>query len=212
MTEPDVRRILADVVPDLPEPVDRLAEVRLRAQRSGRGRRALVAGAAVAVVAALAVAIPTWPRSDPAETFTGVKGVTCPAIEETAPGPGSAGRVVPEGAERATLCVYLPDLDDWRMGPSATLTAGVADVVDSLDALPDHDARAGSCLLSLGPRYSVAFDYPDGARRWVLFSVECSTVDGGGARRYGDVTRVLDEFMRHYRDQAGDVAPMPWER
>jgi hypothetical protein len=170
--EEDIRRLLAEAVPALPAPADRLAEVGARVHR--RRRRVIAgSGAAAAAAVALALGVPNLvldaARSGPpsaASTPTAAvpppsptPGDDTPAGRCPKPGPsrGSVpsrdkpGPLVPTGAVKITLCQARPNAKPaggvvWAAAPARTLRTDTAAVVAALNALPD---RAG--LANLPP-------------------------------------------------------------
>lgn len=222
MNENDVRDLLSGSVPDLSSPDDRVTAVRDRATVLRRRRHSIAAGAAVIVAAAAATTLPFFLRGEPAEPFTAGAGPTaaCPPYTETPPklGQKAAGPVVPEGAVRATMCVYRPSAGTWQTD-SAVVDKGIAEVISTLNTLPDHDkfveehpeARNAGCTLALRPQYRMRFEYPDGSDRTVVFAMNCGTVESGEVVRYGEITKVLDVFTSGYRAQGGAVPAPPWK-
>ncbi|MCC8251220.1 hypothetical protein [Saccharothrix luteola] len=225
MNENDVRNLLSDVVPDLSDEMDRVAQVRRRADRLHRRRRTVAVGAAAVVVLAVAGFLPTWLRGEPVEPFIAAAGPSpnCPQYADLVPklGQGAEGPVVPEGAIRATLCTYRLDTGTtgaWH-SQAATIDRDVSGVVTILNALPDYatfvaehpEAVDAGCTMSLRPQYRLLFEYPDGTERTVLFAMNCGTVESGDIVRYGENTKVLDEFAERYRSQDGDIPAPPWK-
>ncbi|MFG3698305.1 hypothetical protein ACGF5C_10360 [Micromonospora sp. NPDC047620] len=149
----DVRRLLADAVPPLAAPPDRLAAVGSRVRRR---RRRLAAGSAAALVLAvgLTVGVPQLvagdrggPRPAPVATGGPVGAAVCPDDISRRPGLesvryGDDVPLVPAGAVEVTACQVPvgggPRAAD-RVGPRV-LTAGVDEIVGLLNAMPPINA------------------------------------------------------------------------
>lgn len=222
MNEHDIRGMVTDAVPNLSNPDDRVTQVRERATNQRQRQRSIVAGAAILVAVAAATTLPMVLRGEPVEPFTAGAGTTsaCPPYSDTPPklGQGAAGALVPDGAVRATMCVYRPSEGSWTTD-TATIDKDVTDVIAALNALPDHntfiaqhpEAGDAGCFGSLRPQYRMRFEYPDGSDRAVVFAMNCGTVESDGVVRYGEIPKALDKFTEHYRDQGGTVPPPPWK-
>lgn len=226
MNEPEhteIGRLLADAVPPLPEPADRIGQVRVRVRRA-RARAATVAAGASVVLAALALAVPQILSHPADDTEPPLDAGSCPALTG---GPGdpalpaaadAGGPLVPDGAIEAMLCEHAV-IDRPAGGPDAVvgswvLSTGVDRLVEALNQLQTEDellaepgfqaAEAESSDLEctdLEPRsqFSLVLRYPDGDTTTVLVDFDCGTslVLQGGVR-YGNV---LDEFGQLYRAQ-----------
>ncbi|SFR21382.1 hypothetical protein SAMN04488564_105586 [Lentzea waywayandensis] len=224
MNDDDIRTLLSGAVPDLPESNDRVAAVRDRAARHRRRRRSVVSGAVVLLAVAAATTVPLLLRGEPVEPFTagGEPTAGCPAYtaRPTKLGQGAAGQLLPDGAVRATMCVYRVGTsgNDWQT-EAVTIDRDVAEVVSTLNALPDHDtfvaehpeARDAGCTMSLRPQYLMRFEYPDGSSSTVDFAMNCGTVENGDVVRFGEITKALDAFTTSYRAQGGAVPDPPWK-
>lgn len=219
----DVRRLLADAVPPLAAPPDRLAAV---GDRVRRRRRRLATGSTVALVltVGLVVGLPRLVTGDPrvpAPAATGgpVGDATCPTDLGRRPGLdavryGDDVPLVPAGAVEITLC-QVPRAGgpaaDERAGPRV-LTTGVDELVRLLNALParpagpDRQPRPGSdgelrCTLkAVYEEAAFLLRYPDRDPVTVWTDENCGVAVAGDRGRGLDFA-VLDAFLDRYRAQ-----------
>jgi hypothetical protein len=215
-----IGRTLADAVPPLPEPADRIGEIRVRVRRA-RIRAAAAGCAVVAVLAGLALAWSLRPVDDPAPVATRLDSASCPAFAERGElpaDPDRAGPLVPAGATEVMLCeVNRAE----RLIGARVLRTGATGVVDVLNALPTRDRLrgytdgaewlgnpGGGCnLANYYEQLSLVLRYPDGTTVTVFYDMNCNqSVVPGGALRYGNA---ICEFRRLYRENVNAIAPLP---
>ncbi|MET7748707.1 hypothetical protein [Micromonospora sp. NPDC005367] len=221
----DVRRMLADAVPPLKSPPDRLAAVGARVRRR---RRRLATGSAAVLVLAVALAAgvpqlvaghPRVPR--PAAVATGgpVGDASCPAdlgqrpeLEAVRYDDGEP--LVPAGAIEVTAC-QVPRGSGSPVGERIdprVLTIGVDQIVQLLNALPPTqtgpDGRprppADDGLLCTAKWVSAetvfVLRYPDREPVTVWTDENCRVAVAGDRGRGLDF-RVFGTFDRFYRAQ-----------
>ncbi|MEU5944435.1 hypothetical protein ABZ793_02610 [Micromonospora sp. NPDC047465] len=223
----DVRRLLADAVPPLAAPPDRLAAVGSRVRRR---RRRLAAGSAAALVLAvgLTVGAPQLVAGDrggpgPAPVATGgpVGAAVCPddigrrpALESVRYGDDVP--LVPAGAVEVTACQVPvgggPRAAD-RVGPRV-LTVGVDEIVGLLNAMPPRqtgpdgrsrvaDPTDSGLRCTLVGRYeetAYVLRYPDRAPVTVWTDDNCAVAVTDSHGRGLD-HRLFGAFLDRYRAQ-----------
>jgi hypothetical protein len=198
--EYEVGRLLAEAVPPLREPEDRIGEVRRRVRRARWRAATTTTVAAIAVLAGLAVAVPRLvagddappPASNPADCPTWSR----PSGEDT-PGP-----LVRNGAVDATLC--RPD------SPPMLLTTGMDRLVAALNELVHTNPEEVACtLLPIDNGPSLVLRYPDGSSTAVFVDYNCGGVMADGRTRYGDPLSTFRELHRAQLAAETDPATIP---
>lgn len=184
----EVGRLLASAVPPLPEPEDRVGQVRARARRT-RQRMAMTALTGVVAVA-VALAVPQLLASDSTTSLPPAAPAECPTW--TKPSfEDSPGQFVPAGAVDATLCP--------TGGDPMLLTRGVGQLVDTLNTLPPLDPDGIACVAVLVPNPdgpTVVLRYPDGAAIPVFVQWPCGVSMAGERTRLGNPVEAFRDLHR----------------
>jgi hypothetical protein len=207
MTDDELARVLADAVPVMPAPADRMDRVAARVRRH-RALTATGAAAAVGLAALAAVAIPqTWasPRPDSvplvASTPAGVDPICGPGPFLT-PAPSPFGGAWPprlNGAVRVTLCEWGRGDPRYVLERRVIVTAGVTEVVSELLSAPDHPTASQCPDIDQDLKRRLVFDLADGSREWI--GLTCDVLWQSSWMRYGGLA-VLDAVAR--------LATEPW--
>lgn len=213
MNEPEdhtgIGQLLAGAVPPLPEPADRIGEVRTRVRRARRRAGAAVTGA-VALLVAVALAVPSLmlddnDRAAPAE-LPPLTSDSCP--NRTYPLPAGAGpeRPVPAGATDAMLCVV--GFDTGGVDRYQVLRIGADHLVSAVNALEPYDSARLQCVeADLVSQLSLVLRYRDGTTVTVIIDGNCgiSFIPDGTVW----ISDVLREFGRLYQEQVAVTTPDP---
>jgi hypothetical protein len=227
----NLRDLLANAVPELPAPEDRVAEVGARVRGRRRSASALAA-VTIAVAVGAAVAVPnlidtTNVLPGVSDTQVTVGGDGCPALG-TFHGPSdkdAPGLLVPAGAADVALCEIpsqLPGPPPEAPPPLRVLTAGVDEVVKVLNGLPgtkrykelirEREIAEGrpdpgpleqmGCT-AVGHPYDISLRlrYTDREPVFVLLDRNCGSARVGDVTRYWFPTSPLTTFFAKYRDQ-----------
>jgi hypothetical protein len=216
MNEPEhtaIGRLLADAVPPLPEPADRIRQVRTRVRRArARARAVGVAAAASMVLIALALAVPRTVLHPADEPVPALDAGSCPTVTGGPENPAlpsaadAAGPLVSEGAIEAMLCEHAVT-DRPALVGSWVLSIGVDRLVEALNrSRTEEQPVAGwgvssdpACANTGGSQFSLVLGYPGGKTATISLAGPCRTSYAApGPVRYGDV---LGEFGQLYRDQ-----------
>lgn len=211
MSEVELRRLLADAVPESRPAPDRAGAARTRARRS---RNRYVAGVSVVAVA-VAIGIPVAlaqhsdQRTEPAPE---PKGLSCPAPVTNGPLPGTVpdggSSTLEPGATRARLC-YLGGVP-WQP-PADELDNRVEELVSLVNEAPVSKLSGEQvCPANLGPTRTLLFGYSDGTTRLVsVAAYGCNAITVGGVTRGGwtDADALVNRFVELLRAQRGDSEP-----
>jgi hypothetical protein len=197
-------QVLADAVPDLRPPPDRMAAIGRRVRRSQQAWSGLAAGVTTVAAAAALVAVPPDGPRTPAPQFAEETAAVCrPRLPFSSPrtwDPDPSSPLVQAGARSATLCTYR--LADQRLQPGYRLEArsdlrgDPADLVAALNALPALPAN-NFCTDAGIPTYLVVLTYPDGRRVPVHLDDNCDAAARGDDMRRvrdADLARLLGYF------------------
>jgi hypothetical protein len=202
--ETKLRQLLTAAVPPLPQPADRLAEIRARVRRN-RQRGAAVLGAVVVLIG-LAVVVPWWvlgaDRAPPAEP-PALTADDCPDEVHVTPTVDGSGSLVPPGAVEAAVCAA--GLEAGELRGFQVLRMNVDQLVTALNGLPTPDQPGPiRCIEGDVTQLSLVLRYPDGAISTVVMDGYCgiSYVPEGPVR----LGTVLDEFGRLYQEQVAATA------
>jgi hypothetical protein len=209
MTGPEpseVGRRLADAVPPLPEPPDRIGQVRARVRRTRLRAGAVTGAAAVLVAATLAVPSLMLGGTDRiAPAPPPLTGDGCPDRTYRPPVVGGSQEPVPAGAIEAMLCMV--ELDTGEVHDYRVLRTGVDQLVSAINALRTIDASGPlQCIESdLISQLSLVVRYPDGTITTVIVDGNC----GISFLPEGPVWsgNVLGEFGRLYQEQVAATTP-----
>jgi hypothetical protein len=227
-----VGKLLTDAVPELPSPLDRVAEVAARVRRTRRRTGGVTVGL-VAVAVALAVAVPQLLTDAGPQRYTDLPRPAGPVLvgADSCPGPGtdfgpsdvdSPGPLVPTGAVEVALCELpvndMPGQPPVAQEPPRVLRTGVAEHVALLNSLPDKeryielirdkygqpDAQLGCTLIGYPTEISLRLRYPDRDPVFVLLDRNCSTARVEQRVRYW-WTDPLADFFDRYRKELGQT-------
>lgn len=201
----ELGRLLVAAVPPLPQPADRVAEVRARVRRTRR-RQAATSAAAVIVIA-LAVVVP-WrmmlggDRTAPAEPPP-LTAESCPDRAEPISTVDRAGAPVPVGAVEAAVCAG--GFEPGERPGFQVLRIGVDELVAALNQLPAVYEPV-QCI-EADRTMSLLLRYPDGAVTTVVMDNYCGISYVADGRIW--LGTVLPEFGRLYQEQVAATAPDP---
>lgn len=196
-----IGRLLAGAVPPLPEPADRIGEVRNRVRRTRLRTGGAVAGV-VAVLVTVALAVPSLVLGGPDRVVPTVlpplTSDSCPDRTYPVPAAGAARQPVPAGAVDALVCVV--GFDTGRLVEHQVLRAGADRLVTALNALPIRDDARLQCIeRDLGNQLSLILRYRDGTTTTVIIDGWCGISFVPGGPVWSD--NVLPEFGRLYQEQ-----------
>jgi hypothetical protein len=216
MTDDELVRVLADAVPAMPAPPDRMDRVAARVRRH---HARLATGTAVAVVVAVlaVVALPrTWasPRPEavpPAASTPAGDDPICGPAPYLTPAPSPFGGAWPprlDGTVRVTLCEWRREDSGYALQRRLIVTDGVRDVVSTLLAAPPDEVRQEDfpCAVGTGRLSRLAFDLAGGSREWV--GLTCDVLWQSSWQRYGG-RAVLDAITRLSSPPAPTFPPAP---
>ncbi len=215
MTENDISNIVKNSVPNDPETAGWGDRVR-RAHRRRRQTRALTGGAALAIVAAIAVPlgltmgdtgqqIAATPAPTPSHTAT---TTTMPLEPNVCRGADGSFRTVtslpegrlPENATQVWLCggpseAFAPPF----VGAPEPLTEGVEEALIAFNAVMSQPGEA-DCPVTSNLTFTTIYDYPDGSQQVVRGSLGCDTVFSQNRHR-ADARGYLDTLRRLWNAQ-----------
>ena len=219
MTENDISNIFKNSVPGDPETAGWGDRVR-RAHRRRRRTRALTGGAALAIVAAIAVPlgltmggaskqVVATPAPTPSHTATTTPMPLEPDVCREADGSYRAvtslpeGRL-PDGATRVWLCggpsdLFAPEF----VGAPEPLTQGVVEALAAFNAVASQSGVV-DCPANSNLTFITVYDYPDGSQHVVRGSLGCDTVFSLDRHR-ADARDYLDTLRRLWNAQRSDL-------
>lgn len=200
-----IRELLRDAIPDLPQPPDRLESIGQRVRRA-RHRRAVSAGTACVIAGVLAVSLATLgQRSTPGPA---TPTVDCPAPPKYRVGgnlPPADGTFVEPGARWAALCVYQ-DRDGF---PAAKylLQMKVDRLTTALNGLPAARHCIDPGMVNWGPRSVIVLATPNRPTQVIQLNLGCGVIANGNRER-ADLRTAADTFYTLYREQiAATIKP-----
>lgn len=212
MNEPEltgIGRLLADAVPPLPEPADRVGQVRARVRRSRLRAGAAVTGA-VAVLVVAALAVPSLGLGGTARVAPAVllplTGDSCPDRTYPVPAAGAPRQPVAAGAVEAMLCVV--GFDTGELHDHQVLRTGADQLAIAINALPTWDEASLQCIeRDTVSQLLLLLKYRDGSTTTVIIDGWCGISFVPDGPVWSD--NVLAEFGRLYQEQVAATTPDP---
>jgi hypothetical protein len=214
MNQPESRelgRLLADAVPPLPEPPDRIDQVRARVRRARLRDVTTTTTAVVVVLVAVVLAGPgllrggTADQPAPAEPPP-LTADRCPEPVRPELTSDAPRQPVPAGATEAMLCVVR--FDTGEVYRYQVLRRGVDRLATTVNEATPIDAPEPVCIESdYIHQYSLVFRHPDGTVTTVINDGYCgiSFLPDGTAWS----GTALHEFGQLYQEQVGATTPDP---